>query len=615
MVRGFRASARWRMRATLAAAASMLVSAPSALAATTVTGDRDTNAPLVIDPSTNPTDAFTKQTSMASETVLFIQRMPVTKTINKVTLGDFGLAAGCATGTISSQIWEHAGGGWSGSTNTRFYSTSSVPLPATPSKVSWSYPASTLLKGRAYSFRVTVSGCPAMKRTTWQHNSGQVDGGPLTCEQGPSDKRMWHVTGVDDAPWSCVTRTEPSRTFKPTMPGGWLVSYQPATNIDIMAGSYLNDVGSPGPSACSTSAAANPQTLGASWFFWRPRPDLPNTHSDFVCKWGQFGPPNVQLKDGWYYALPWLTERGGSPRDIYVKLETIDYSSLLNAHSPILVFDSSDLLRSVSPGASTDFFDASDDPDDPLDANRLVDSTGAFASANQTVASQQGIDILSLDYLGATYGGTSRRGGGSASSEDFISERGDGDHQAYLSDAAYMQSLPAYADRIFGRVTHDSEGRIWLQYWIYYYVDPQENFLGSGLHEGDWETVQVRLNASLAPEKAAYAQHGLGETCDWPYVENSGGHPAVYVAQDSHASYFRDGVYQDPNPDDDADAGGGVLVPVLIEIGAEKDSWLNWPGRWGDSSSSPSGPQFQGGGKWSDPKDWADKLTSCGGVN
>jgi len=360
------------LRALGLASLAIAAMAPSAAAATEVSGDRDSNAPLVIDPSSTPTDPLTLQATGPIHTVFFIQRMPVTKTINSVTIGDLGLGAGCVSGNVNAQIWEHDGGAWGGSTNTRFYAAGSVPLPAVPGQVTWSFPPSTLLEGHAYSFRVGPSGgCTSIKQTTWSHDQPQVDGGPSWCEQGPTDRRMWHVYGMDDATWSCVTRTEPSRTFEPDMPGGWLVSRKPSVHWDIMAGSYFND-SQPGPSACTTSSSRNPATLGAGWVYWQPRPDLPEDISEFVCKWTQFGPPGEQLDDGWYYALPWLVERDGAPRDMYLELDTIDYDDLLEEHAPVLVYDGQEDFQTLSPAAMTDFFDDSDDPDDPDDANRLV---------------------------------------------------------------------------------------------------------------------------------------------------------------------------------------------------------------------------------------------------
>ena len=179
-----------------------------------------------------------------------------------------------------------------------------------------------------------------------------------------------------------------------------------------------------------------------------------------------------------------------------------------------------------------------------------------------------------------------------------------------------MEARPGYPNRIFGRVAHGSDGALWLQYWLYYYFDKQGRF-GSGVHEGDWEMVQVRIDAAGNPDLAAYAQHSGGERCVWSQVnKDATGRPIVYVAQSSHAAYFRADSYQDPTPDDDADGEGIDATPALEQIRSESPSWVAWPGRWGDSDeSSPRGPRWQPGSKWADPSAWAGGLTACGGVS
>ena len=449
-----------RWAAVVALVGLPLATAGGASAGTVVTGDQDANAPLVIDPSTNPADPYIRETSSATETVVFIQRMPVTKAINRVTLGNLGLGSGCASGMAAAQIWEHDGAAWGGTTDLRHYATGSVPLPATPGEMTWTFPTTILLENHAYSFRVSVSGCPTFKHTTWAHNFPQVEGGPSWCEQGPSDRRMWHVDGIDDATWSCVTRTEPYRTFKPDMPGGWLVSHQPSTTWDIMAGSYLSS-GQPSSYACTTSSSRNPATLGAGWVYWRPRPDLPDYYNDFVCAWSQFGPPGVQLDDGWYYALPWLTERGGAPRDMYLRLDTAGYGSLLEDHAPVLKYDSGETFHAISPGAMTDFADPPSGGYSLSDAfvNILWDDSGNEIAAAGSPGPGNGPwpPVMVLGVLGENYRfGPSAEDQPAASSTDYINPRGES-ASTYAADAASMEASSAYADKVYGRVAYGGD--------------------------------------------------------------------------------------------------------------------------------------------------------------
>jgi len=353
--------------------------------------------------------------------------------------------------------------------------------------------------------------------------------------------------------------------------------------------------------------------------FWRPSSQNPGLN-DYVCRWPQFSPVDTATADGWYYALPWDHDDGRA--DPYLKLETIDYGELLERHTPRLLYDGDEDFHALSPAAATDFFDDSDSPDDPEDSNQLEDAGGVFATANPMVSF--GVqDDLDLEYLDSVYraSGVSRRAGTSSHSGDFISLRGNGQgpggigfsSDGYDADAAQMEARPGYSNRAYGRVAHGGDGKLWLQYWIYYYFDSQGDF-GGGVHEGDWEMIQVGLDGQLQPDTAAYSQHGTGERCAWSEVESDQGRPRVYVAQGSHASYIRPGHYDDPDPDDDANGDGLDATPVLEEITGDTPSWVAWPGRWGDSQEeafSPPGPRFQSGEKWSDPTAWADALAPC----
>jgi hypothetical protein len=612
----------------VAIAAGVAIAAPLAVAETSVSGERDSNAPLVLDPSTDPTDAFTKGLTLSSTTVKFIQKMPVTKVVDEITIGDIGQATSCTTPSRTRlYVYEHPGdpaddpdlGSDFYAGQQIVYSTGHVSLPSAPEKVTYSIPSTTFRKGRGYSFSIAANysgtDCKDVRQTTWAHNDSEVNAGPALCTGAPTSKRMWHGAAADDASAGCVTRAEPTRTFKPDMPSGWLVSRAPGVHWDIMSGSY--PAGDPIPgSACGVSSNDSPLALGASPAYWRPRPNSNGTISEYACLWGQFADHGDTADDGWYYAQPWLVERGGAPRDMYLKLDTIDYDALLEAHVPILRYDTDEDFHAISPGAATDFYDASDDPDDPNDANHLVDSFGSFASANPWVAFDEQIDTLSLAYLGSAYTGVGPRGGTSAASTDYISERGDGTWGPFFSsdgfadDAAYMEGLPGYANRVYGRVAHGNDGKIWLQYWFFFYFDSQGDF-GQNVHEGDWEMVQVGLGGANVPDTAAYAQHGDGERCDWATdVDAVDGRPVVYVGQGSHASYFRPGHYDDPDPDDDADGEGiQVTSPALVQIRAQSPSWVAWPGSWGDTDSPP-GPAFQGA-KWSDPTAWTTGLHDC----
>ena len=91
----------------------------------------------------------------------------------------------------------------------------------------------------------------------------------------------------------------------------------------------------------------------------------------------------------------------------------------------------------------------------------------------------------------------------------------------------------------------------------------------------------------------------------------------IYLANGSHAAYFRPGVRDRtwPDPNDEADGRGETVVPPVEPLG----DWADWPGRWGGARASwipgemdsPRGPALQPQGRWSDPDAWARAARPC----
>jgi hypothetical protein len=177
--------------------------------------------------------------------------------------------------------------------------------------------------------------------------------------------------------------------------------------------------------------------------------------------------------------------------------------------------------------------------------------------------------------------------------------------------AAYARSAPREG------------GGSWLQYWLYYPAQDQDRgIVRTGRHEGDWELVQIGVDPGGRPRELVYAQHGGAERCAWPDAERRAGHPVVYVARGSHASYLRPGVRDRmwPDPNDEADGRGVVVRPRVVGVSSESPAWMRFRGRWGDARArwwvpaeqdSPRGPAFQPDGRWSDPDAWAGSARDC----
>lgn len=153
-----------------------------------------------------------------------------------------------------------------------------------------------------------------------------------------------------------------------------------------------------------------------------------------------------------------------------------------------------------------------------------------------------------------------------------------------------MHGKAGYANRVTGRVVHYPDAIV-LQYWL-------------------WSTTTQR--AREPPKVASYSQHKGGESCPWSNVQrDANGHPIVYVAEGSHASYFRAGYHLSEGANDTANGNGEEVARPMIIDATQPPNWTRWPGHWGASGASPASPMQQGGSKWNDPRGWAQEVDRC----
>lgn len=268
-------------------------------------------------------------------------------------------------------------------------------------------------------------------------------------------------------------------------------------------------------------------------------------------------------------------------------------SELLERFRPFLQYDSQESY----------FADAAAEwTDNP--GNRLTRADGTVLA----VAAQG----LELAFLGQHYAQNA-----SAAKTDVISNPS----RNYREQARRLHALPGYANHVYGHAVIDSAGDLWLQYWFFYFYNDYNligSFLHAGLHEGDWEMIQVRLRDEV-PDLAIYCQHAGATTRDWSYVTKVAGteRPVVYVARGSHASYFESGTQWTGHWFDHADGKRKSPEPTL-DIVADGDPewrWTRWPGSWGDTkpsgnnpldSNSPRGPAAHS--QWDDPLSLIEKA-------
>jgi hypothetical protein len=174
--------------------------------------------------------------------------------------------------------------------------------------------------------------------------------------------------------------------------------------------------------------------------------------------------------------------------------------------------------------------------------------------------------------------------------------------------AKLRQAHPDLNNVMVARAKADRHGRLWLQYWLWYFYNDYRLTANVGLHEGDWEMVQFRLTDDGVPDYAVYNQHKKAQRRPWDRVEKdpkNADTAIVYVARGSHASYFERGVHPTEVWADVCD-GGRPGPPARLLVVDDTTPWVRWPGHWGDTkprskaeSDSPTGPGRKK--EWGDP--------------
>ena len=267
-----------------------------------------------------------------------------------------------------------------------------------------------------------------------------------------------------------------------------------------------------------------------------------------------------------------------------------DFPALLAKHRPVLRYDSHELYFADSAAEMTD---------NP--ANVLRDPAGALVAA---ATPQAGQTQLSLNLLGqAQY-----PNGEAPNKEDRLGDT----TKNYVEEARELHLNPNYRNQMYGRwVKSQADGSWWLQYWFFYFYNDYNlageiggGLGGAGLHEGDWEMIQLQLGQNDTPQLAVYSQHKHAGQKPWSKVEKQGDRPVVYPARGSHANYFAasklipywTGVWFDHAN------GKGWSPDIALNVVEPADpdyAWLvKWPGYWGDTkptdvpfdSFSPTAP-------------------------
>ena len=277
-------------------------------------------------------------------------------------------------------------------------------------------------------------------------------------------------------------------------------------------------------------------------------------------------------------------------------------------YAPELHYDVQETYRADSAAEITD-------NETSTTTNKLLDGAETvMAATDPSLVTGQSPppDFLTLDYLNDLYPPNTQFPMGRTADElDHIDEADN-----YAADGQRLHASSLYANKTYSRVVSYPDGEKVLEYWFFYYYN-SKTFDTIGAHEGDWEMIQVHLDANQAPTALTYSQHRGGERCDWSVAPHVYDHPVVYVGEGSHANYFTTGSHEVlPGGYDYSRGDGEINQPSLVDT-AIGSYWLNWPGHWGGTSGSgtpfgqdsPRGPKQHS--QWSDPLGWENDAKDC----
>jgi hypothetical protein len=581
-------------------------------------GWAETNTNLAIRPASNDP----AEDRVNPSTPVMFAVMPVTKEVRSVELGD--LRTGCSSSQTKAHlvIEEHRDGEPFGTPDSTRTSPSVQQLPMTAGPVKWEIPRMKLEKGVGYAFRVVpwtaqdFPTCMDARFTTWAHDRTAVVGGSRRCAQtagGPGEKRLWHVKGDPLGAGAAAAAECGINNWNKEMPTGWLFSWRDLAapgqrTLEIGTSSAFTTPPS-GPGCVPTSSRYR---WGGVWKWWyyhqtEGRHYWVCTHDDMYMP---FSEQAASHSKQWHYALPWLagrqpTTRNGGPRDMHLTLETIDYAALMTAFKPTMRYTSDENYFADSAEMMTYW-----------EGNSLRRSENVFQPEKIADHDVDTIEpTLRLDLLGSSYQPPIPSRFNPPKEIDQLVQGGD------PQDAANAMRVEGFANRAYARAVYGTSGKLWIQYWFFYYYNDWNEVSVFGKHQGDWEMIQVGLDDDLDPTRVVYSRHKYEHAarCGFDDVAVSGTtSPEVFVARGSHASYFESGSTeleelslwgQDISVDDVHWGDREVSPQPAIEAVTGELNFLGWPGDWGIDGGSPKAPSVQQ--HWKDPEKFWDDADPC----
>lgn len=194
------------------------------------------------------------------------------------------------------------------------------------------------------------------------------------------------------------------------------------------------------------------------------------------------------------------------------------------------------------------------------------------------------------------------------------------DHTFFLQDP--YSSDPSHAGSsnpadwiTYGRVHKNALGGMNLQYWFFF---PYNDGVSGFNHEGDWESVIVRLRPDATVDGVWFCEHGNCNNFRTPSQMSwfDANHPYVWTADGTHASYpdpswcnndvnegydyscqtvsaYRWFTWAGGRGSNAGYQGGGITHVGEKNYPLNGNTFLKYAGRWGEigSSSNTSGPR------------------------
>jgi lysophospholipase L1-like esterase len=184
--------------------------------------------------------------------------------------------------------------------------------------------------------------------------------------------------------------------------------------------------------------------------------------------------------------------------------------------------------------------------------------------------------------------------GGQGESLEYPAADNDLEEQHDQMVAALGSADPEASAAEYYLVHRTPQGPISIQYWFFYPFNYQPNEISSGgYHEGDFESIGVLLSAAGEPRYVWMNRHNEeGRAFPWSddALSRPEGHPRVFAAQGSHATYENcegqvrpfdiEGLLDD-HPTCDAARQLHLMPEVTPLIDLSRVGWACWQGLFG----------------------------------